>query len=240
MTLRSSGVPRRGPGQPRKHPAPSKRACEHCGTIFTPRDPRNPGRFHNRGCADEAKAVYPAPEPRPCAHCGETFKPARNEIDRKYCKTKCHHAAMSKYPQPEPRACANPNCGETFTPDHPSSAVNGEGIYCSDFCRDTAPQRRAKISAALRERWRVGEIGLGFLAHWGPRARQRWKGRWGGRKTPSPGAAPRGRPRVDLPPEQVERIRHLHELGYGRRSIKEHVGISERVVRLILSRYRDA
>jgi hypothetical protein len=130
-----------------------------------------------------ARPRYAAAEPRDCEACGREFTPeapwkAANGRGR-FCPD-CGEEARrawfvatfsidAVYPDPEPRVCANPNCpreGEPFTPSR-ANAGRGFGRFCSDSCN-------------AADRWARGR-GLGALVEgYSGRARQVWRGRWGG------------------------------------------------------------
>src|SRR5439155_6050228 len=89
-------------------------------------------------------------------------------------------------------------------------------------------------SCAIRYRWSdVPSIARKLIAEewWGGRARQRWKGRWGGRSAGHLG----WRPRVSVTEEQKNEIVRLRALGWGRRAIARRVLVGEHAVRLTLA-----
>lgn len=118
--------------------------------------------------------------------------------------------------------------------------VAGEWVTCKCGCGRTRwihdSQGFEYLSAACwaRARWTQGSGLQPLVSQWGGRARQRWLGRWGGRKEPGVGAQPRGRPAVTLvPTKQAEALR-LRERGWGRRAIADRLQESERAVRNFL------
>jgi len=62
------------------------------------------------------------------------------------------------------------------------------------------------------------------------RARQRWQGRWAGKKYGKLG----GRPQVVATAEQRTEIENLAAQGWGRRAIANRLLVSERLVRNVL------
>ncbi len=88
---------------------------------------------------------------------------------------------------------------------------------------------------AMRERavrsWQSGTgLADGAIQYAGGLARQRWKGRWGGRAYGHLG----GRPKVAASDEQVAEVRRLAAIGWGRPAIASHLELSEWLVRKIL------
>jgi predicted nucleic acid-binding Zn ribbon protein len=235
--LATLGVARRTVGQPRKHPKPQERECAlaGCQLRFTPGDNNRDQRFCTREHAAEAKALYPKPSPRRCVVCGEEFIPPRNRPDQKTCGKGCADVERAKYPQPEPRECAHPDCHVVFTPAHPSAAVEGEGVYCSDACRDSAPQRREKIRLFQREDWdKHGVASAGLTDTFGPDAKKRWKGRRAAR-TRASGITRRY---TELQARGVIQLAQSDTtLGYGR--LSQRTGLTEMQVRTIVKHARE-
>ncbi len=88
--------------------------------------------------------------------------------------------------------------------------IEGEHVWliplgeAERFEREDWPTLRARVL----EVWE----GRPFSSRWNGQARQRWGGRRGGGKSPSPGGNPRGRPRgyTDKQAQQVRKLRGLH------------------------------
>ncbi len=88
---------------------------------------------------------------------------------------------------------------------------------------------------AMRERavrsWESGSgLADGAIQSAGGRARQVWKGRWGGRASGHLG----GRPKVAASDEQIAEVKRLAAIGWGRPNIAAHLELSEWLVRKIL------
>jgi hypothetical protein len=142
------------------------------------------------------------------------------------------HGAPTKHPAPEPRECKNPKCRAVFTPAYPAWAAKAHrSLYCSRTC-------------LVAGRWQLG-IGVRTLLDLrsGPERRRYWKGLWGSRKPPAPGARPRGRPRKDVAPELVELVESYAAREWGYRTIAAAADVAAaggtvRVVRAILRDYQ--
>jgi hypothetical protein len=199
------------------------RACKRCGTIFTP--PRNQasgdrGHYCTRDCANKHHAVHPEPEPRPCAQCGNEFTPTAGNVAKswgRYCSRACVDEAKRIHPVADERTCARPGCGRVFTPPG-WLAAKGYGRYCGSVCWG-------------KDRWQEGTVSRALVAELPGQARQRWLGRWEGRRSGKLG----GRPKTQLTDEQVTEARRLAGQGWGRRPIATRLGVSERAVRNVLS-----
>jgi hypothetical protein len=166
-----------------------------------------------------------------------------------------------RLPRPEPRSCAYEGCDVEFTPT-PSQAARGDGHYHSYRCRNLATTRPRTAGAYVicpvcgRSRWYwASDIARGnrfcsascwgryrwkhgLLADWwlarplSGVTRQRWIGRWEGRRFGALG----GRPRASVSDTQRDEIQKLSDQGWGRRAIASRLLLSERAVRNALDK----
>jgi hypothetical protein len=177
----------------------------------------------------------------------------------KFCSRHCDHEAHRIYEKPTERECARPGCENRFTPTG-SNVAMGWGSYCSKRCSAvmTYDRKRKKgqivacdhcgeefwrYDCALLEnnfcsrecwnryRWKHGlAISPDLVSLTTGRARQRWYGRWAGRKYGHLG----GRRRVEVSDTQTAEIMNLANQGWGRRAIASRLLVSERAVRNVL------
>jgi hypothetical protein len=136
-----------------------------------------------------------------------------------------HIGRRKVHPEVGERVCAREGCEVVFTPSA-ASAAHGVGRYHSRRCHalDEWSRGTAKCRAWL------------YRAPTSGRARQRWGGRWNATKPPALGGRPRGRPAAELTDDQRNEIQILAARGWGRRTIANQTGASERAVRNELTR----
>lgn len=130
--LRAARAVTHTPGRPAKYPTPEPRACEHCGTMFTPRYPSLAVGPHGRFCLAECRVAGlrkhdPVGE-RVCANpnCSKTFTPHASNARRGggiYCSEKCRKTG-------ETITCKQ--CGRTRYV--PKSHLSRLGGFCSLEC----------------------------------------------------------------------------------------------------------
>jgi DNA-binding NarL/FixJ family response regulator len=194
----------------------SRRLRKH-GITPTPGSPPKQGRDERRRVAAERYEAGDTMEAI-AANLGVTVSTIH--LDLKAAGVVARRRGPRRIPLNEnhPRATQCLHCGRTFVPDHTANP----GKYCGYTCRSAGMWQRGvwKDPPALRD---------------SGRARQRWYGRWNATKAPAPGGEPRGRPRAKITPEQRQKILLLADRGWGRRTIAAQVGLTENVVRSVLS-----
>jgi hypothetical protein len=111
----------------------------------------------------------------------------------------------------------------------------GRSTYIFGYRLRGRPERRfyASLGCWARHRWKIGAVSRELVTGWpsgSGRARQRWLGRWDGRRYGHLG----GRPKITATDVQIEEIRRLAASGWGRRAIASRLRLSEWAVRRAL------
>lgn len=227
--IRAHGIEIRSSGARRKYPPPSVRECAapDCAVRFTPTPAKaasGAGVYCSKKCSLRVAREIANGHRRngrdvACLVCEDVFHVSESRIARgrgRYCSSRCYHLACRKGPAPLARDCVG--CRQEFTPRFPAF---DDQRFCSHECWG-------------RHRFEHKLHGIESLV-WSPRARQRWHGRWQANKPPAPGGRPRGRPRIELDPEQIVAIRELAAKKWGRPSIAKQLGLTQAAVRKVLA-----
>jgi hypothetical protein len=190
---------------------------------------RKPGPA--KGTPRPALRKHPPPTPRPCARCGEVFTPGHATHVGKFCSRLCHNSANAEsqgHKHGEWRTCLR--CGDRFWKyDSQMRLTTTRGDFCSPRCWGRyrwTPQSGGESVMPLIE-------ANAARGHFGGAAKRKHLGRLASLKAPSPGAPPRGRPKIEVDEAQVLELRRLHPT-WSPQMIAEAVGTSRGTVRRIL------
>lgn len=221
--LRAEGV------QPRRSSASAweERICARpeCGNVFRPSPAlirKGFGKYCSRECDHEAHRIHPRAEERVCARpdCQNRFIPDGFNVAAgwgKYCSSRCSALSTSAHQKKKGRVVACRKCGkEEWRYD--CQLTNEHGEFCSRECWNAY-------------RWANGiALDPDRLVSLSPhvvtgRSRQRWLGRWNGKKGAAAGIeagrAKGGRRPTMTPDQQVQ----IHRLANEGRSTREIAGI---------------
>jgi hypothetical protein len=165
----------------------------------------------------------PRPEPKICANegCDTEFTPKPAQAargDGHYCSRSCANQATAHRLRPRTTGeyVTCPVCGRSRW--YWASDIARGNRFCSPQCWG-------------RYRWEHGLIAKWWLARpLSGLTRQRWLGRWEGRRFGELG----GRPRASVSEVQRDEIQNLSDQGWGRRAIASRLLVSERAVRNVL------
>jgi endogenous inhibitor of DNA gyrase (YacG/DUF329 family) len=229
-----------------------KLACSSCGRELWRYPSQITGRpYCGYSCREadpefRARRAWRRPNTVACDTCGTSFLRAPSAVlNRIYCSAECRRAARAV----QVVACSN--CGSSV--ERWPSELDGEHVYCSVACRAAAIVRVAGRLVACEQcgrvhwrwnseersrfcsgscwglyRWHWGISGVDRLLTGGPRAIQRWRGRWAARRAGRVGGRPRG-----YTDEQQARVIELLKRGDSERKAMYLAGVTRKQVQLI-------
>lgn len=223
LDLRAGGVPPRSTNKPTTEPKVCAR--QGCDNVFRPTPAqirKGFGKFCSRECDHEAHRIHPRAEERVCARpdCQNRFIPDGFNVAAgwgKYCSSRCSALSTSAHQKKKGRVVACRKCGkEEWRYD--CQLTNEHGEFCSRECWNAY-------------RWANGiALDPDRLVSLSPhvvtgRSRQRWLGRWNGKKGAAAGIeagrAKGGRRPTMTPDQQVQ----IHRLANEGRSTREIAGM---------------